>query len=92
MINRLKLQSCGLNFYLHKIGIKPTPLCETCQVNETVEHFLLSCKNNQKMIKELLSELIKLRPKMSLSVKTALCEPTLINIIYKHSISNERFI
>ena len=92
MINRLKLQSCGLNFYLHKIGIKPTPLCETCQVNETVEHFLLSCKNNQKMIKELLSEFIKLRPKMSLSVKTALSEPTLINIIYKHSISNERFI
>jgi hypothetical protein len=33
-----------LNSYLNKIGFNSSNLCDTCQQDETVEHFLLQCK------------------------------------------------
>jgi hypothetical protein len=35
-----------LNSYLNKIGFNSSNLCDTCQQEETVEHFLLHCKQN----------------------------------------------
>jgi len=43
LITRLRLGMCGLHSYLHKIGKHQTGLCDTCQVPETVEHYLLQC-------------------------------------------------
>jgi hypothetical protein len=47
-----------LNSYLNKIGFNSSNLCDTCQQDETVEHFLLQCKQyntyRQTMIDQLL--------------------------------------
>ena len=47
-----------LNSYLNKIGFNSSNLCDTCQQEETVEHFLLQCKQyntyRQTMIDQLL--------------------------------------
>lgn len=34
----------NLNFYLHRARIAPSAQCEFCQEEETIEHFLLSCR------------------------------------------------
>jgi ribonuclease HI len=43
VLTRLRLGKCSLNYYLYKIRKHPTGLCDTCGVEETVEHFLISC-------------------------------------------------
>ena len=47
-----------LNSYLNKIGVITSNLCNTCQQEETVQHFLLHCKQynlyRQNMIDDLL--------------------------------------
>ena len=43
IITRLRLGKCLLNSYLHKINRHETGLCDTCELPETVEHFLLNC-------------------------------------------------
>jgi hypothetical protein len=40
---RLRLGACLLNHYLYRIGRHQTGLCQSCQVAETLEHFLLHC-------------------------------------------------
>ena len=32
------------NFLLHKMKIKPSPLCESCSCFDTIEHFFYECK------------------------------------------------
>ncbi len=41
---RLRTGYIQLNSYLNKIGINPTNICDTCQQEETVEHFIIYCK------------------------------------------------
>jgi len=40
-----KCCKCCLNSCLHEINAHPTGLCDTCHEPETVEHYLLHCKN-----------------------------------------------
>jgi ribonuclease HI len=42
-IAQLRLGYVRLNKYLHQIGVVESPNCETCQSEETVEHYLLEC-------------------------------------------------
>jgi len=42
---RLRLGMCWLNACLHKIGLHSDGCCDLCKVPETVEHYLLDCKN-----------------------------------------------
>jgi len=48
-ITRLRLGKCFLNHYLFKIGRHPTGLCITCGVPETVEHYIIHCKNQARL-------------------------------------------
>ena len=41
---RLRTGYIKLNSYLNKIGFNSSNLCDTCQQEETVEQFLLHCK------------------------------------------------
>ena len=41
---RLRTGYIKRNSYLNKIGCNSSNLCDTCQQEETVEHFLLQCK------------------------------------------------
>ena len=43
-ITRLRLGKCCLNKYLKDIKCHETGLCRTCKVDETIEHYLLYCK------------------------------------------------
>jgi len=43
--NRLRFGRCRLNAYLYQIGQHTTGLCDTCQVPETVEHYVTQCKD-----------------------------------------------
>ena len=40
---RLMSGHCKLNAHLKRIGLHDTGKCETCEVDETVEHFLMQC-------------------------------------------------
>ena len=44
MITQLRLGVCSLNHYLHRLGVHSTGLCEYCDVQETIEHYLLECE------------------------------------------------
>ena len=44
---------CGLNSHLHRIGKTDNPSCECGYKMESVEHFLLECKNYKEPRKEL---------------------------------------
>jgi hypothetical protein len=46
MINSLKLGVCKLNHYFFKKrGKHPDGLCDICKEPETIDHYLLRCKN-----------------------------------------------
>ena len=44
---------CGLNHYLHRFGINGSPYCECGYGKETVEHYLLECRNYKEPRKKL---------------------------------------
>jgi ribonuclease HI len=44
-IAQLRTGHCGLNRYLHRFGIKGSPYCQCGYGKETVEHYLLECRN-----------------------------------------------
>src|SRR5206468_8747554 len=41
-ISRLRLGKCRLNYYLNLMKCHGTGLCDTCKVQETIEHYLLN--------------------------------------------------
>ena len=49
-----------LNSYLNKIGFNPSNLCDTCQQEETVGHFLLNCKLYDTYRKTMIDQLLQL--------------------------------
>jgi len=40
---RFRAGHCRLHSHLHKIGLHPNGLCDTCGIPETVEHFIRQC-------------------------------------------------
>jgi len=46
LITRLRLGACGLNHHLCRIGCHDNGCCTSCNVPETVEHFLLDCPHS----------------------------------------------
>lgn len=45
-LTRLRLGKTRLNHNLRNIGCHPSGLCDTCQVDESVEHYLLNCSES----------------------------------------------
>ena len=45
-VTRLRLSKCRLNQWLHQINRHSDGLCQTCRTPETVEHFLLACRES----------------------------------------------
>jgi ribonuclease HI len=82
LINRLRLQQCGLNFYLNKIGVKTSPLCDQCHADETVNHFLLECPKHLDLTSNLTYLSIKLH--LQLNVATILTNNEMINVVYEY--------
>ena len=44
IISRLRLGRCRLHAYLHEMDIHTDGLCNTCDIPETINHFLMSCQ------------------------------------------------
>ena len=42
---QLRTDHCGLNHYFHRFGIKESSYCKCEYGKETVEHYLLECRN-----------------------------------------------
>ena len=43
VLNRFKIGHVGLNQYLNRFNMAQTPLCEQCQLPESIEHYLFYC-------------------------------------------------
>jgi hypothetical protein len=47
ILTQLRTGHIGLNVYLHRFKLTPSPLCQRCAVPESVPHFLLACPEHQ---------------------------------------------
>jgi ribonuclease HI len=79
-VGRLRLQCCKLNKYLHKINMHDTGLCSSCNVPETVDHFLLSCSKMTEMHQVLSNKCSVL--KLPFSISNLLSITSLQDILY----------
>lgn len=43
-LTKLRCRIPPLNFYLHRAGLVPSPLCFLCQEPENIDHFLIHCR------------------------------------------------
>jgi len=44
VMSRMRIGHVGLNHYLNRFGMSVTDLCDTCMVEETIDHFLIDCR------------------------------------------------
>ena len=58
MISKLRTEHIALNGYAKKILSNPTDRCPRCQVVETVEHFLMDCREFDEQRAEMRKKLI----------------------------------
>ena len=82
LISRLRLGKCRLNWYLFKMKRHNTGMCDVCNVKETIEHHLLYCKGNDT---PQALDIESKRLGLTLSLQTALNEPNLRDIIFRHN-------
>jgi hypothetical protein len=80
-ITRLRLGHCSLNNYLRRVGRHTTGLCETCRVPETVEHYLMSCRDSK--IREIIQGMCK-KEKVEVSRNNVFQSNTILDAIYKY--------
>ncbi|KAJ6498766.1 hypothetical protein C8R45DRAFT_821259 [Mycena sanguinolenta] len=43
ILTQLRTAHIGLNAFLHRFKLAPSPLCPHCPASESVHHFLLAC-------------------------------------------------
>jgi hypothetical protein len=80
LITRLWLGACGLNQHLFKIGCHADGLCVSCNIPETIEHYLIDCPHSNVAI-ALKRECLKL--KIPLKLQTCLSVHALTKIIFQ---------
>jgi len=81
-ITRLRLGHCALNHYLHLKTRHPTGLCDTCHVEETIDHYLLHCTNMTEQTTQIQAECTNSNlPFNTISIFNS---PTCTDIIYSH--------
>lgn len=79
-IARLRLGKCRLNSYMHVLQCHDSGLCATCNVPETIEHFVVECAYS-KPRNTLLQYCNK--NNVALSVRTVLTDETMTDILYR---------
>ena len=78
-ITRLRLGKTLLNEHLHKLNIHPDGLCQKCQVPETIEHYLLKCKESR-LFEPIKMKSEEMKLKMELPILLRIDE--ILNLIY----------
>jgi ribonuclease HI len=79
IMTRIRLGHCFLNYYLHRINLHPSGLCQYCQTPETLQHFIFNCKHYN------ITEHLKID-----NFKTLFSNKDTINTIYRNIISSGR--
>ena len=82
LITTLKLGKCFLDYYSFRIQKHPTGMCDLCHTNNTIEHFLLNCKNPIAIALTAWS----ITSNKTLNLATVLNEPEAIHIIITNNI------
>ena len=88
-ITRLRLGHCSLNHYLYRIKKHATGLCSHCNVQETIEHFLMNCPHYN--IKKQIGTLSN-TPNSTLTIQTMLSDTIISNRLYEVLITTGRKI
>ena len=57
---RLRIGHVGLNKHLHRFNMADSPLCEVCREQETVQHYLLTCRRYERQRIKLKTRLNKM--------------------------------
>ncbi|KAJ6587824.1 hypothetical protein B0H10DRAFT_1724498, partial [Mycena sp. CBHHK59/15] len=57
ILTQLRTTHIGLNAFLHRFHLDPSPDCSLCLVPETVSHFLLACPGYQRQRLTLIARL-----------------------------------
>ena len=55
ILSRVRLDACGLNYYLFKIAVKSSLICSCGFDDETTTHFFLQCPNYAALRPDLLT-------------------------------------
>ena len=87
-MTRIRLGNCWTNARLHKIKCHENGLCQTCQVPETVEHYLLHCIK-QAALQEMLKTACK-SASIAYTLNTVLTNSSCIDMIYSWIIKSNR--
>jgi ribonuclease HI/exonuclease III len=78
-LSRLRLGKCRLNYYLYKMKRHEDGLCSTCKVPETIEHYLMSCRESE--IGEEIKVCCEIN-KINFELKSILTNNVTLNLIY----------
>jgi len=80
-INRLRLGHSCLNHQLHLWGRHASGNCDGCGVPETIRHFLLECPAQVGLQDDLARKCA--RNNWPFDLRTTLCQPSCLDIVYK---------
>lgn len=61
VLSRLRLGHAGVGSYLYRFGMADTPSCVSCGVDETIEHYFLTCTRYRRERQVLVNALRVLR-------------------------------
>jgi ribonuclease HI len=89
-ITRMRLGKCCLNSYLHAISVHPTGLCDNCNEQETIEHYIFNCSANTSLTKQLITQCNQL--KLQVKISNVLSDRSLTNILYTYITDQKRRI
>ena len=59
-ILRLRIGHCGFNHHLHRLNLEPSPNCQWCGQEDTIDHFFFSCPRHHSIRTELRAKLSSL--------------------------------
>jgi ribonuclease HI len=90
VLARLRFGHCRLNEHLRYIGCHDTGVCSSCNVPETIDHFLLECTDHHLHRQSLIGETNRL--KLQFDTISLLTNKSLSDSLYKYILLTKRMI
>ena len=87
---RLRLGKCCMNSYLKTLNRHHDGNCNTCHVPETIEHYILECRNNVELFNSVKNSCTKQNIRSDLA--EILKNPETLNIVTDYIIRSKRLI
>ena len=87
---RLRLGKCNMKSYLKIMNRHRDGNCDTCNAPETIEHFILECRNNMKLLKSI--KKLCDEQKIQLNLTNVLKNPDTLNCITDFIVTTKRRI